>query len=149
MQTPDEKDRTIPALTLWQPWAWLIVDGLKEFETRGWATKHRGPLAIHAALRKVQPSDINSTIAAALASRGRGINQLARGCVVCVVDLVDCIPASDIMDKLSEREKAVGWYAPGRYAWKLANMRKFPAIPAKGMQGMWRWTVPDGWRYRR
>jgi activating signal cointegrator 1 len=50
--------REIPVLTLWQPWASLCViinpaTGLpyKTIETRGWSTKYRGPLAIHAASR--------------------------------------------------------------------------------------------------
>lgn len=36
-------------ITIWQPWASLIVLGHKKIETRGWATKYRGPLLIHAA----------------------------------------------------------------------------------------------------
>lgn len=37
------------ALTIWQPWASLLADGEKRFETRSWATSYRGPIAIHAA----------------------------------------------------------------------------------------------------
>lgn len=40
------------ALTLHQPWATLIAAGIKTIETRSWSTKHRGPLAIHAAARR-------------------------------------------------------------------------------------------------
>ena len=40
------------ALTLHQPWASLIAIGAKKIETRSWATSYRGPLAIHAAVRK-------------------------------------------------------------------------------------------------
>lgn len=36
-------------LSLWQPWASLLVRGLKCVETRGWFMRHRGPLLIHAA----------------------------------------------------------------------------------------------------
>jgi len=36
------------ALSLWQPWASLIALDVKRIETRGWSTKYRGPLAIHA-----------------------------------------------------------------------------------------------------
>lgn len=36
------------AITLHQPWASLIALGDKNIETRGWATRYRGPLAIHA-----------------------------------------------------------------------------------------------------
>ncbi|QAT49302.1 ASCH domain-containing protein [Caproiciproducens sp. NJN-50] len=37
------------AITIWQPWASLLACGAKQFETRGWATSYRGPIAIHAA----------------------------------------------------------------------------------------------------
>ena len=36
------------ALTLHQPWANLVALGHKQIETRSWATKYRGALAIHA-----------------------------------------------------------------------------------------------------
>lgn len=39
------------ALTIWQPWASLIACGAKQYETRSWATKYRGPIAIHAAMK--------------------------------------------------------------------------------------------------
>ena len=42
------------ALTIWQPWASLLVSGQKKYETRSWATAYRGPIAIHAAMRPVR-----------------------------------------------------------------------------------------------
>ena len=36
------------AISIRQPWAWLIVHGYKDVENRTWATKHRGPILIHA-----------------------------------------------------------------------------------------------------
>lgn len=39
------------ALTIWQPWASLIACGAKRYETRSWATKYRGAIAIHAATK--------------------------------------------------------------------------------------------------
>lgn len=36
------------AITLHQPWATLIMVGLKRFETRGQRFTYKGPLAIHA-----------------------------------------------------------------------------------------------------
>lgn len=35
------------ALSIKQPWAWLIVNGHKTIENRDWATWFRGPLLIH------------------------------------------------------------------------------------------------------
>ena len=37
------------AITILQPWASLIAIGAKQYETRSWQTKYRGPIAIHAA----------------------------------------------------------------------------------------------------
>lgn len=36
------------ALSIQQPWAWLIVNGYKIHENRTWNTKYRGELLIHA-----------------------------------------------------------------------------------------------------
>lgn len=36
------------ALSILQPWAWLIVNGHKDIENRDWATKFRGRFIVHA-----------------------------------------------------------------------------------------------------
>jgi len=36
------------ALSIRQPWAWLIVNGWKDIENREWSTRFRGRLLIHA-----------------------------------------------------------------------------------------------------
>jgi hypothetical protein len=36
------------ALSIRQPWAWLIVNGIKDIENRDWTTNYRGFLLIHA-----------------------------------------------------------------------------------------------------
>lgn len=41
-------ERTGLALSIQQPWAWLIVNGYKDVENRGWSTRVRGLLDIHA-----------------------------------------------------------------------------------------------------
>ena len=62
------------ALTIWQPWASLLVSGQKKYETRSWATAYRGPIAIHAAMRPVR-----RTIDALAADKeGSGWNVLER-----------------------------------------------------------------------
>lgn len=45
-------------LTLWQPWASLMVHGIKRFEGRKWNSGYRGPLWIHAATTEPKPEDI-------------------------------------------------------------------------------------------
>src|SRR2546430_9590561 len=42
------KLKKIRALSIRQPWAWLVVNGHKDIENRSWRTNHRGPLLIHA-----------------------------------------------------------------------------------------------------
>lgn len=36
------------AISIKQPWAWLIVNGYKDIENRTWDTKYRGMVLIHA-----------------------------------------------------------------------------------------------------
>jgi activating signal cointegrator 1 len=48
----------VRALTLWQPWASLVACGAKRWETRRWGASYRGPVLIHAALRR-PPSTYN------------------------------------------------------------------------------------------
>lgn len=36
------------AISIQQPWAWLIVNGFKDIENRDWPTKFRGRILIHA-----------------------------------------------------------------------------------------------------
>jgi hypothetical protein len=38
----------VKALSIRQPWAWLIVNGYKDIENRSWNTKYRGRVLVHA-----------------------------------------------------------------------------------------------------
>lgn len=79
---------------------------------------------------------------------------LPLGKIVAVVDLVECYEVKEQWLKLPSmggcdgiplpvgNERAFGDYAPGRYAWKLANIRRLEApIPCIGHQGIF--NVPD------
>ena len=37
-------------ISIRQPWAWLIIKGVKPVENRTWSSSYRGPLLIHASL---------------------------------------------------------------------------------------------------
>jgi len=93
------------AITLWQPWASLLACGAKQYETRSWPTKYRGPIAIHAAARPVDSSIITRKahypMAQALMQYARqfahtpGYNifdVLPRGCIIATAELVGCWP---------------------------------------------------------
>jgi activating signal cointegrator 1 len=77
---------------------------------------------------------------------------LPRGKILAVCDLIDCqrIPADlpvamgygqgtrSYSWLLTEQEQAFGDYAPGRYAWLLADMRLLSEpMPARGALGLW------------
>jgi hypothetical protein len=66
---------------------------LKQYETRSWATPYRGPLAIHAARR---PPDVDVSDLLLLVQAARVAQPLPLGTVVCVVDLVDVVPATEV-----------------------------------------------------
>lgn len=133
------------ALSLTQPWATLVIIGAKQYETRSWATKYRGPLAIQAAkgwpvwaTRIIWQQPFTRTLYNALGEDWFPPVDRARGHIIGVVDLVDCVPTESIRGSLSENELAFGDYSDGRYAWKLANIRRLPEpIPATGRLGLW------------
>jgi activating signal cointegrator 1 len=122
-------------LSMWQPWATLISLRLKEYETRPWSTPYRGPLVIHAA----KASDMlvmchQEPFISVLARHNLTARNLPLGAAVCLVDLVDCIKMTEsFIARQSQRERALGNWKPGRYAWRLANIR--PAIRPIAMSG--------------
>ena len=50
---------SLTCLTMHQPWASLLVYGIKRIEGRAWSTEHRGSLWIHAAAKRPSQEDIN------------------------------------------------------------------------------------------
>jgi hypothetical protein len=125
---------------MWQPWASAIPMGLKSVETRCWSTAYRGPLAIHAAKRKFNPYDWSGVFLQAIHQDGIRISDLPLGALICIVDLVDVTPTEAA--EVSNTERTYGDYTPGRFAWRLENIRPIKPIPWKGQQGFF--TVEIG-----
>jgi hypothetical protein len=103
---------------------------MKIYETRGWKTDYRGPLAIHAAKKKFNdnnyPRDCYMEACRRLSQAGCPHYALDYGKVLCMVDLVDCIPT----EKLIPPQATWGFwgdFTAGRYAFKLENLRLIPA----------------------
>lgn len=124
-------------LSLWQPWASLLVLGWKQFETRSWYTSYRGPLAIHAAKHYSQETArfaSTAYCADCLRRSGTEWGRLSFGGIVGVCDLTDCLKITADFE-VSLRERAVGNYEPGRFAWKTRNPLPFDSmIPMRGYQ---------------
>lgn len=126
----------LTCITLWQPWASLIAQGMKQYETRSWATSHRGRLGIHAAKAKNSKAEK----AAIAYFQSQGLSTIPFGSLICIVDLTACICiGEDFISKQSEFEIGAGDWSIGRYAWKLENVRVLSEpIPITGKQGLWR-----------
>lgn len=58
------------AISIRQPWAWLIVNGFKDIENRTWDTKYRGPVLIHASSRKPTVAEVQAARAILLQTHG-------------------------------------------------------------------------------
>jgi len=135
------------ALTIRQPYATLIMQGVKQFETRSWRTEYRGPLVIHAAANGAR---IHGDQLRRMEKRLRimptalmGLDY-PLGAVLGVVELVECLPISPrLIDALTPREKWLGWYSDGGFVWDLARagrVRFAEPIACAGRQGLW--TLP-------
>ena len=106
------------ALTIWEPYASAIAKGLKKFETRSWATKHRGALIIHSSIKPVRKECLD------LAQK-YNIDISNRGKIILVADLVDCIKmTAEFINQQPEHELAFGNWQIGRYAWKYLDRDK-------------------------
>lgn len=142
----------IKALSLWQPWASLIVWGAKEYETRDWPTNYRGKLAIHATKRKPTYNDVlhmKDVFYPVMHQNMRPdyctLEYLPLSAVLCICELEAVYRTEQCAPYLSEQERAFGNYAPGRAAWKLKVVQVFDRpIPATGKQKLWEWTLPEG-----
>lgn len=133
------------AISLWQPWAELVARGLKRYETRGWSLDYRGVIAIHASKKKFNPSACSQDFRTQMLMDEVDSYFLKYGCVLCVADIVDCVPTESLLHSLSLREQLYGDFSAGRFAWKLENVRRFPApIEMAGHQGIFHWK--DGER---
>lgn len=122
-------------ITIYQPYAYAIVAGIKRYETRPRKTNVRGRVAIHAA--KGKPRFVTMAVDMAMPERMR----LQFGAIIGTVEIVDCLPAEEVIHTLTERERVLGDYSPGRWAWVLKNPVMFDMpVPAKGRQGWWSWN---------
>lgn len=121
-------------ITVKQPFASLIAEGLKEYEFRTWKTKYRGDILIHA---------------------GKGIDKKAikkfeylnldypSGCIIAKAKIVDCVYVDqDLRKVLKEKDEKVysgvikdnSWEG---YGFKIENVEKIEPIPINGQLGLW------------
>lgn len=117
------------ALSIQQPWAWLIAYGYKPIENRDWETSFRGWFLIHAGKKldaagyewvRINFPDIPLPLPALL----------EKGGVVGLAQVIDCVEEHDSP-----------WFF-GDYGFVLANAQPLPFFPYKGQLKFFKAFVP-------
>lgn len=122
-------------ITVKQPFATLIAEGLKEYEFRTWRTKFRGDILIHA---------------------GKGIDKKAMerykhlnldypsGKIVAKATITDCVYVDDkLKDELQVKDPLVYYGILQKdsdwdgYGFKLENIEKIEPIEINGKLSLW------------
>lgn len=126
----------VPALTIRQPWASLIIRGGKDIENRNWPTSVRGTVAIHSSARMTRDDmdDACEVMERFIPKFNRHVfmrDKFPLGSILGTVEIVGCV-----------RESTSPWFF-GEYGFVLKNARGFePPIPAKGALGFWKASIP-------
>ncbi|UVM48599.1 ASCH domain-containing protein [Pseudomonas sp. B21-015] len=123
------------ALSIRQPWAWLIIHGGKDVENRSWHTKHRGRFLVHAAQGMTRAEYANAHDFAL--DRGLlltpfelpSFEELQRGGIIGSVVLAN-----------SRDTSKSPWYM-GEKAFLLADPKPLPFVRLKGRLNFF--EVPD------
>jgi hypothetical protein len=118
------------ALSIRQPWAWLILHAGKDVENRNWPTRVRGRVLVHAAkgMTRDEWADAwtfahGSGASVKAIEAGLRRDTILRGGVVGTVEIVGCVSESDSR-----------WFV-GDYGFVLSNPRPLPFVPWKGALG--------------
>ena len=132
-------------ITIKQPWASLICQGIKDIENRTWPTKYRGRVLVHAAAKSWGWSQVLSYISDEMAwelhkneASRRWLEGLDTGAIIGSVEIVDCIMNHPSIWAEKSDEDLLGWRKKPTYNWVLAHPIRFPEpIPIKGRLSFW------------
>lgn len=111
------------ALSIMQPWAWLVVNGHKDIENRDWRSdnpglKYRGDVLIHTGLRF--DDDFTGNGLPDIVRQIPTDDDLPRGGIVGIAEIVDCV-----------KDHPSPWFF-GRYGFVLRNARPLEFKPCVG-----------------
>jgi len=117
----------VKALSIRQPWAWLIVSGHKDVENREWSTNFRGRVLIHAG-KTMTRAEYDDAVSTALHVGYRGTvpsrEQLQRGGIVGVATIVGCVPPAN---------RTSPWHMPDQFGFQIEDAKPIPFVACKGM----------------
>jgi hypothetical protein len=117
------------AITIKQPWAWLIIHGDKDIENRKWYTDHVGKVFIHASQSFDQ--DGFEYVQRKGLWQFNNSERFYKGGIVGIVELSGCT-------KFDPSE----WFE-GPYGFLLANPKPVKFTPCRGQLGIWDINHPD------
>ncbi len=112
------------ALSIMQPWAWLIVAGHKDIENRTWRTSFRGSVLIHAGKKFDGPDDAQEW----------DWPQIERPCDF---DMGGIVGEAEIVGCVTESRSP--WFR-GPFGFLIRNARPLPFRPCRGALGFF---TPD------
>ena len=123
------------ALSIRQPWAWLICAGYKDVENRYWPTKFRGRIYVHAGMKldnKAWEGMWNRGLPVFHSLLLEPIVKQQLGAIIGEVDIVDCkYRFGEENDNLYSV-----WHEVGMYGFLLTNPILYDKpIPCKGKLG--------------
>ena len=129
----------IDSLSVRQPWAWLIVHGLKDIENRDWEIFKRGRVMIHASKTCTRYEYEEACNFAYRAGIPRfsipPLSELDRGGLVGSVDIVDCVTRG--IAKRGDYVAPNPWFL-GRYGAVLRNPKTCQFYPFPGRLGFFK-----------
>lgn len=114
------------ALSVRQPWAWLIVAGHKDIENRNWWTRVRGRVLIHASktYSRALHSDYTWAIDGDFGIKLPRFEEIERGGIVGAVHIVDCV-----------RDHPSRWKDRDSYGFVLERPQLLDFRPCRGKLG--------------
>jgi len=119
------------ALSIRQPWAWLIVNGHKDIENRTWPTRFRGRVLIHAGkgMTRAEFEDAAHFMAMISPIDPLPLGDMAnaaRGGIVGVATITGCIPGT---------QKVSPWHMADQFGFQIVDARPLPFLQCKGALG--------------
>jgi mannitol-specific phosphotransferase system IIBC component len=126
---------TIKALSLKQPYAWLIANGYLLVDDRTWGTQYRGPILIHASkgLYEVYYDYVKANTNIPLPSK----DKLEFGGVVGIANLVLCCQPGDVPKGISREQRVhFGGVHEEYFGFLFEQARPLPLLPCRGKLGI-------------
>ena len=127
-------------ITIKQPFATLIAEGLKKYEFRTWKTKFRGEILIHA----------GKGIDKDAMERYKHLNlNYPSGCIIAKVTITDCIKVDESFRYQLSCENSLIYFGVINksdwkgYAFKLENVEKVNPIYINGKLSLWDYEYND------